>query len=67
MIIAQITDPHVKAKREIAYGLVDTSAMLEAVITHVNSMSPIVDTVIVTGDLTDRGKPEEYVLSLIHI
>lgn len=61
MIIAQITDPHVKAKREIAYGLVDTSAMLEAVVTHVNSMSPIVDTVIVTGDLTDRGKPEEYV------
>ena len=61
MIIAQITDPHVKAGRRIAYGLVDTAAMLEAAVAHVNSMRPIVDTVIVTGDLTDRGKPEEYV------
>ena len=60
MIIAQITDTHVRAGGRIAYGKVDTAAMLEAVVAHVNSLRPTVDIVIVTGDLTDRGKPEEY-------
>jgi len=61
MIIAQITDTHVKAERRIAYGRVDTAAMLETAVTHINTLRPVIDAVVVTGDLTDRGQPEEYV------
>ncbi len=60
MIIGQITDPHIKAARKLAYGKVDTAACLEAVVQHMNSFTPGVDAVIVTGDLTDMGRPEEY-------
>ena len=60
MIIAQITDAHVRAERRIAYGKVNTSEMLETVVAHVNGLHPMVDISIVTGDLTDRGKAEDY-------
>ena len=60
MILAQITDTHIKANGSLAYGRVDTSAFLDATIRHVNAFRPCVDAVIVTGDLTDGGRPEEY-------
>ena len=60
MLIAQLTDPHIKAGRAIAYGRVDTAALFEQSVDHVNKLTPKVDAVIVTGDLTDRGTPAEY-------
>ena len=60
MIIGQITDPHIKADRKLAYGRVDTAAYLEAAIQHMNSLHPKVDVVLLTGDLTDMGRMEEY-------
>ena len=60
MLLAQITDPHIKADRRRAYGKVDTAAFLEAAIEHVNRFSPAVEAVIVTGDLTDGGEPADY-------
>ena len=60
MIVAQLTDAHIKAGRRIAYGRVDTAAMLETAVAHVNALRPAIDAVIVTGDLTDQGHPDEY-------
>ena len=60
MILAQITDPHIKAGGKLAYGKVDTVAYLKAAIEHINKARPAVDAVLVTGDLTDMGRPAEF-------
>ena len=60
MIIAQITDPHIKAKGRLAYRKVDTVACLRACVAHVNALSPMPDVVVMSGDLTDFGTPDEY-------
>ncbi|MGI9412272.1 MAG: metallophosphoesterase, partial [Hyphomicrobiales bacterium] len=60
MIIAQLTDPHIKRGRRTAYGRVDTASLFEAAIDHVNRLTPGIDAAIVTGDLTDTGSAEEY-------
>ena len=55
MIIAQITDTHIKGAGRKAYGRVDTVAFMEAPVAHINAMTPAVDAVIVTGDLKLEG------------
>ncbi|MCP5373012.1 MAG: phosphodiesterase [Hyphomicrobiales bacterium] len=60
MLLAQITDPHVKAGRRLAYGFVDTAGLLEAAVDHVNALRPAIDATLVTGDLTDTGGPDEF-------
>jgi 3',5'-cyclic-AMP phosphodiesterase len=60
MIIAQITDTHVRPKGVLAYNRVSTNSMLEDAVRHLNALSRPPDVVIVTGDLVDGGKPEEY-------
>ena len=60
MIIAQLTDPHIKRGRRTAYGRVDTAALFEAAVDHVNRLAPKADAALVTGDLTDTGTLEEY-------
>jgi len=60
VLIAQITDPHIKANRKHAYNRVDTASFLETTIQHINAFTPKIDAVIITGDLTDKGSPEEY-------
>ena len=60
MLIAQITDTHIKAGGKLAYGKVDTEAALAHCLRQVNDVTPAVDVVLVTGDLVDTGRPEEY-------
>jgi Icc protein len=60
MMIAQITDMHIRPKGRIAYGRVDTNAMLEAAVATLERLPRKPDLVIATGDLTDCGLPEEY-------
>ncbi|WP_284223846.1 metallophosphoesterase, partial [Brevundimonas denitrificans] len=67
MLIAQITDTHIKAAGKLAYRRVDTAASLARVIDHVNGFTPAVDAVILSGDLTDAGRPEEFELLLHHL
>jgi 3',5'-cyclic AMP phosphodiesterase CpdA len=40
---------------------VDTAAHLARAVAHINALRPAPDLVLVTGDLVDAGKPEEYV------
>ncbi|MEO0827469.1 MAG: phosphodiesterase [Cyanobacteria bacterium J06642_9] len=60
MIIAQISDLHVKRLGEKAYGVVDTNGFVERAIAHLNQHHPRPDVVIATGDLVDDGSVEEY-------
>ncbi len=60
MIIAQITDTHIKGAGRKAYGRVDTVAFMEETVAHINAMTPAVDAVIVTGDIADSGEDNAY-------
>jgi 3',5'-cyclic-AMP phosphodiesterase len=62
MLIAQITDFHIKARGKIAYRVIDTAACLAAAVAAVAALDPGPDIVVATGDLTDFGRPEEYAL-----
>lgn len=60
MLLAQITDTHIVEPDRLLYGRVDTAAMLAAAVTHVNQLSPLPDVVLATGDLTNNGRPGQY-------
>ena len=60
MIVAQITDLHVRPRGRVAYGRVDTNAMLAAAVAALEALPRKPDLVIASGDLTDCGLVEEY-------
>jgi 3',5'-cyclic AMP phosphodiesterase CpdA len=60
MVIAQISDTHIKPEGELAYGRLDTAPFLSAAVAHLLALEPRPDVVIATGDLVDAGRPEEY-------
>jgi 3',5'-cyclic AMP phosphodiesterase CpdA len=60
MLLAQISDLHIKQPGALAYGRVDTAACLARTIARLNALVPRPDAVIVTGDLVDRGTVDEY-------
>lgn len=62
MLIAQLSDPHIKSPGQLLYDRVDTAAYLERAVAHVLRLDPLPDLVIMTGDLVDGGKAEEYAL-----
>jgi len=62
MLIAQISDMHVKPPGELLYKRIDTTGFLERAVAHVMALDPKPDVVLATGDLVDGGKPEEYAL-----
>jgi 3',5'-cyclic AMP phosphodiesterase CpdA len=62
LIIAQISDLHVRPRGRRAYGDVDTNAMAARAVAAVAGLVPAPDCVVVTGDLTDCGLEEEYVV-----
>lgn len=62
MLIAQITDTHIKANGRLAYGIVDTAGMLANCVRHVMKLPRLPDAILLTGDLVDHGRPEDYAL-----
>jgi 3',5'-cyclic AMP phosphodiesterase CpdA len=60
MLLAQISDLHIKRPGKLAYGRVDTAAYLSRCIEHLNALDPRPDAVLITGDLVDFGDTEEY-------
>lgn len=60
MLVAQLTDTHIRPEGVLAYGRVDTASHLEAAVAHILGLVPRPDVVIVSGDLTDGDLPEEY-------
>jgi 3',5'-cyclic-AMP phosphodiesterase len=60
MLLAQISDLHIKEPGALAYRRVDTAARLARTVARLNALTPRPDAVIVTGDLVDRGHADEY-------
>ena len=60
MLIAHITDTHIKLPGKLAYQKVDTAHMLRQAVEQLNAWMPRPDLVVVTGDLVDHGHPDEY-------
>ena len=61
MLIAQISDTHIKPEGALAYGRIDTSAFLARAVDHILHLDPRPDVVLGTGDLVDGGTREEYI------
>src|SRR5580658_6462745 len=60
MLLAQISDLHIKRAGALAYRRVDTAAALTRCVAALNALKPRPDVVIMTGDLVDQGDPEQY-------
>ncbi|ABD86831.1 phosphodiesterase [Rhodopseudomonas palustris] len=60
VLIAQISDLHIKAEGQLAYGRVDTAAALARCVATLNALTPRPDLVVISGDLADTPTPEEY-------
>jgi Icc protein len=57
MIIAQISDTHIKPEGQLAYRRVYTAAYLEGAVQNLLALQPRPDLVLGTGDLVDAGLP----------
>jgi len=62
MLIAQISDFHLKPPGQLAYAVAETAAPLRRAVAHVNGLQPAPDVVLVTGDLVDDGAAESYAI-----
>lgn len=60
MLIAQISDLHVRPKGQLYRGVVDSNAQLNSAIRHLYQLDRRPDLVILSGDLVDEGNPDEY-------
>lgn len=60
MLIAQLTDLHIKPEGRLAYGHVDTAACLQQALCALRALPQSPDLLLLTGDLADSGTPEEY-------
>ncbi|MGJ4994539.1 phosphodiesterase [Bradyrhizobium sp. HKCCYLS3077] len=60
IIIAQISDLHIKAPGRLAYRRVDTARALAHCIAELNRLAPKPDLVVISGDLADTPSAVEY-------
>lgn len=60
MLIAHITDLHVRPPGKPAYRVSETNMLTERALDAVNRLRPRPDVLVITGDLTDCGLAEEY-------
>src|ERR1700731_489334 len=60
VLIAQISDLHIKPPGSLAYGRVDTASALERCVVALNAFRPKPDLVVISGDLADTPTAEEY-------
>ena len=60
VLIAQISDLHIKPPGALAYRRVDTAKALERCVIALNEFIPKPDLVVISGDLADSPTPEEY-------
>jgi 3',5'-cyclic AMP phosphodiesterase CpdA len=60
LLIAQISDLHIKPPGSLAYGRVDTAKALERCVATLNALAPAPDFVVISGDLADTPTTNEY-------
>lgn len=60
MLIAQLSDLHVRPKGVLYKDVVDSNQMLAGAIAHLMALDRRPDLVLLSGDLVDEGRPDEY-------
>ena len=60
MLIARLSDLHVRPKGVLYQGVVDSNRMLSEAIRHVQALDRRPDLVLLTGDVVDQGHMDEY-------
>ena len=60
MLICQLTDLHVRPFGIACNRVSETNMMTERALRAVAAFSPRPDVVLITGDLTECGRPDEY-------
>src|SRR5450759_955339 len=60
MILAQISDFHIKAHGRKSYRVVDTAESLRRCVAHIMNLKQRPDAIAMTGDLVDSGGAAEY-------
>lgn len=60
MLIAQISDLHLRPEGVLYQGEVDSNADFARVIAHLNALSPQPAVILLSGDVVDEGQPAEY-------
>ena len=63
MLIAHLSDPHLRPRGVLYQGLVDSNAMFEAALRQLEAMVPAPDLVLLTGDLVDEGGAADYAMA----
>jgi 3',5'-cyclic AMP phosphodiesterase CpdA len=60
VLIAQITDTHIRPKGKLLHHMVRTARALRRCVAEIEALQPRPDLVLATGDLVEDGKPKEY-------
>ena len=62
MLIAQLTDFHLRPPGRAANRVVETNMLAARAVRTLAALRPAPDAILLTGDLADRGEPEAYAL-----
>lgn len=62
MLIAQLSDLHVRPAGQLYKGVVDSNAMFAQAIAHLRQLDAPPDLVLISGDLVDEGSAAEYAM-----
>lgn len=65
MLIAQISDTHVRPQGQLYHGVADSNRMLAQAIAHLHALDRRPDLVLLTGDLVDQGLADEYAMARV--
>jgi 3',5'-cyclic-AMP phosphodiesterase len=60
MTLCQLSDLHLRAPGSLAYGRVDTNVFFNQAIDDLIALRPAPDAYLLSGDLTDTGRADEY-------
>jgi 3',5'-cyclic AMP phosphodiesterase CpdA len=63
MLIAQLSDPHLRPRGHRYHDIVDSNAMFLAAIQHLTCLDPQPDLIILSGDIVDTGIAAEYAMA----
>jgi len=59
-LIVQLTDTHIVANARLCLNQIDTSSFLRAAVETVRTLTVRPDAVLITGDLVNEGRPNQY-------
>jgi 3',5'-cyclic AMP phosphodiesterase CpdA len=63
MLIAHLSDPHLRPPGNLYHNIVDSNEMFLAAIRHLATLELQPDLVLLTGDIVDKGTEAEYALA----